>query len=95
MMHLRHRSSILTHFWTFARVTPCSKFYVYIFFCLVFYSVSLFHIFYCVFMCHILYEFVGLEMVHAIERTNRHQWLFASVVLVTFCSECTKKLAGS
>ena len=56
---------------------------------------SLFHIFYCVSMCHILYEFMGLEMVHVIERTNQHHWLFASVVLVTFCSECTKKLAGS
>jgi len=38
---------------------------------------------------------MGLEMLHVIERTDQHHWLFASVVLVTFCSECTKKLAGS
>ena len=50
MMHMRHHSSILIHFWTFVRVTLCSKFYVSIFFFFVFYLT-----FFIVFLCVIFY----------------------------------------
>lgn len=55
-------------------------------------SFTFFVVYLCVIFC---VNYMGLETVHMIEGTNQHYWLFESVVLVNFCSECTKKLAVS